>query len=200
MNRLLKVDKLNNRYYAYRHAESVANYEGIIISDPANGIEHYGLTEKGRRQAAEGVSGTTSLPPEETLIYCSDFKRTMETAIIAAHTLGVGQPLVTPLLRERFFGRFEKGDNSSYEKVWIEDKIDASHTRYEVESIDSVVARATGFIMEMEGLYNGKKIIMVSHGDILQILYTAFLKVSPTTHRDYPHLHNAELREYCLAP
>jgi hypothetical protein len=37
-------------------------------------------------------------------------------------------------------------------------------------------------------------VILVAHGDVLQILQTAFEGVDPREHRSLPHLPNAELR------
>merc|ERR1719414_343626 len=41
-------------------------------------------------------------------------------------------------------------------------------------------------------------VVLVSHGDALQLLQTAFQGVSPSEHRSLPHLHPGELRELCL--
>ena len=42
MNRLLNIDRLNNRYFAMRHGHSMANHQGIIVSHPDNGRDNYG--------------------------------------------------------------------------------------------------------------------------------------------------------------
>ena len=92
-----------------RHGESTANVEGIIVSTPENGIENYGLTDKGREQVVQSIETAIAekLLDENTRIISSDFKRTYETAEIANQILG-GKYLIEPepRLRERDFGNF----------------------------------------------------------------------------------------------
>jgi broad specificity phosphatase PhoE len=99
------------------------------------------------------------------------------------------------MLRERYFGRWDKTSNRNYEKVWADDKVDPNHTNYGVESAAHVQERTTALILLLEGDYSGKKILLASHGDALQILQTGFLGISPSLHRDIPHLNVAEIRE-----
>ena len=51
----LDATSLKNKYYAFRHGESQANVEGIIVSDPSIGTAKYGLSEKGRGQVEESA-------------------------------------------------------------------------------------------------------------------------------------------------
>ena len=38
-------------------------------------------------------------------------------------------------------------------------------------------------------------VLLVAHGDVLQIAQTAFARADPTQHRDLPHLETAAVRE-----
>jgi broad specificity phosphatase PhoE len=51
-----------------RHGQSLANQQGIIVSDPVSGVlEEYGLSVVGRRQAEE--SAQSSGLNQDTLIF-----------------------------------------------------------------------------------------------------------------------------------
>ena len=63
-----------------------------------------------------------------------------------------------------------------------------------MELTESVLKRAMAVISEAEQKYQNKLVIMVAHGDVLQILQTAFMGVHPRKHRALPHMNTAELR------
>jgi len=198
MNNLLNLKSLNNRYFVIRHGESEANVMGIILSNPLEGVPKFGLSIKGKEQVRESVSSNKVLD-FETIIYSSDFKRAFETAEIAKNILGAEVLILTPLLRERFFGKWERTENKNYNEAWKEDKINPDHTNGNVESANSVLNRTTKLILELEDKFKDKKILLASHGDALQILQTGFMKVSASKHRELPHLNVAEIRELKLA-
>lgn len=57
---------------------------------------------------------------------------------------------------------------------------------------------ATAFIMDLERRHSGRDILLVSHGDTLQILRAGFLRMSPSQHRSLPELKTAEIRQLRL--
>ena len=65
----------------------------------------------------------------EIIIYSSEFLRAKETAKIIADSLGIKKINYCEELRERYFGDFEKTDNSNYHKVWKEDNKDPDHKK-----------------------------------------------------------------------
>ena len=189
--------KLNNRYFALRHGESVSNTKKIINSNPETGRSHYGLTDNGMFQVYKSVSLSKINNNSDIIIYSSEFLRAIETGDIASEILDVdeGSIIILKDLNERYFGEFEGELNENYECVWNLDKNDPQHKKYEVESVCEVYERAKSLIDELEEQYSGKIIILASHGDILQILQTYFDGKNPKNHRDPPPLENAELRE-----
>jgi glucosyl-3-phosphoglycerate phosphatase len=197
MNYIRNISKLKNRYFVIRHGESEANVKGIIISDPSAGTKKYGLSENGKKQVENSIMRTDFLN-EETIIYTSDFKRAVETAEIIEKKLGIEGMKKTFLLRERFFGEFDSLSNSNYEKIWEKDFENADHTEWNVESVNSVLDRTTECVRNIEEKYSAKNVILVSHGDALQILQTAFHHVEASDHRNLKHLETAELRELLL--
>ena len=107
----------------------------------------------------------------------------------------------SPLLRERYFGVFEASvpSDEAYRQVWQEDsKKDVESDHYGVESIQSVVSRTTHLILELEQIWRDKIIVLVSHGDVCQIIQSVFSCIDPRHHRSIPHMNNAELREVFL--
>jgi glucosyl-3-phosphoglycerate phosphatase len=197
MNNIKSVGILSNNYYAMRHGQSKANVEGIIVSHPENGVkDRYGLTDLGKEQVR--ISAERSSLGTDTLIFCSDFSRAAQTANIVQKALNCAPPQPTILLRERFFGDLEMQDNANYQKVWDKDKQDPGHTEHGVESVNSVLDRATKLIAELEQTYKDKDILLISHGDCLQILQTGFQKVSSSAHRELEHLKTAEIRQLLL--
>ncbi|HQU07653.1 MAG TPA: histidine phosphatase family protein [Candidatus Paceibacterota bacterium] len=197
MNHLATEQPLKNAYFAMRHGTSVANEEGVIVSDPTKGVAGYGLSEKGRKEvrAAAQRAKETGLLDAHTIVISSDFTRARETAEMLVDTLDLDMVTTTPKLRERFFGAWDGTHNDNYQKVWADDAHNATHTANGVESVAAVLDRATKLIAELEQNYAGKPIVLVSHGDTLQILQTAFADVSPETHRSLTPLHTAEIRK-----
>ena len=105
-------------------------------------------------------------------------------------------------LRERFFGDFEGTSNENYERVWAEDAKDADHTKHNCESVNSVIDRASEFVCSVESsLDPGHVVLLVAHGDVCQILETAFLGIDGASHRTATeHLDTATLRRLELGP
>ena len=59
--------------------------------------------------------------------------------------------------------------------------------------------RVTAMVSEYEEKLSGRTLLLVSHGDALQILQTAFSKQDASRHRQHAHLNIAEIRELVLA-
>ncbi|KAF9433949.1 hypothetical protein BGZ76_008759 [Entomortierella beljakovae] len=112
-------------------------------------------------------------------------------------------------LRERFFGEFEMKMPSDdlYAAVWREDGFNPFHQLFGVESVVEVTKRVTGVIRDLEknekenrdkstlGIYPESWVIVVSHGDSLQILQTAMRGWSGDRHRQLDHLDTANWRQ-----
>ncbi|KAF9955821.1 hypothetical protein BGZ72_003374 [Mortierella alpina] len=112
-------------------------------------------------------------------------------------------------LRERFFGELEMKTPSDdlYNAVWREDGQNPFHEKFGVESVATVTERMTRVVRNEE---RGQKdrtgrftsdateetwVILVSHGDSLQILQTAMRGWSGDRHRQVEHLETATWRD-----
>jgi len=198
MNHLSGVARLANTVSVMRHGHSEANERGIIVSRiESDRRGDYGLTEFGSEQVL--ATARACGLPRETVICSSDFERARQTAQIMRTHLGAPEVIVAKALRERCFGDWEGSAAGNYARVWTADEANPSHTDGNVESADAVLDRATAFVVELERRYRGRHILLVSHGDTLQIMQAGFLRMSPSRHRTLPHLPPAEIRQLRLA-
>ncbi|MGF1767921.1 histidine phosphatase family protein [Enterovibrio makurazakiensis] len=182
----------NNTYLVMRHGQSQANVADIVVSDPAIGCEQYGLSPLGEQQAKTAAAQYQGAPI--THIFASDFKRTKETAAIVADALNMSEPKYDIRLRERYFGEWEGKTSAAYEQVWAKDALTADNNENGVESTAQVRARTLNLINALEVKYHGEVILLVAHGDILQILATVFNDLPPNQHRTLPHHETGELK------
>ena len=198
MNHLSGVDHLANRYNVMRHGQSKANVAGIIVSRIGNDRRgDYGLSELGREQALAAARGCGL--PTDTLICSSDFSRARQTAEIVRAQLGAADVIIAEALRERCFGGWEGSPTANYARVWAADESDPEHADKAVEPAAAVLDRTTALVMDLERRYWGHDILLVSHGDTLQILQAGFQGIDPSRHRSLPALETAEIRLLRLA-
>ena len=197
MNHLDGVDRLANTFRGMRHGQSKANEAGVIVSTiESDRGGDYGLSELGLRQASAAADACGL--PADTVICSSDFARARQTAEIVRARLGAGEVIVTPALRERSFGDLEGTPAAGYAKVWAADEAGAAPVGG-VEPAAAVLDRVTALVAGLDRRYAGRGILLVSHGDPLQILEAGFLRLDPSRHRRVPPLSTAEIRELRLA-
>lgn len=144
---------------------------------------------------------------KEVVIFCSPFKRTRETAEIIRAVLNetegvrpvVDEPIQTIELRERFYGEYDMTSDSNYKLCWQDDATGPDHGEHSakgVESPSSVCNRTTQFIAsEIEAKMQGKLVILVAHGDVCQIMQTAFMRTDAWRHREMEHVDTANWRD-----
>lgn len=188
------MQTLSNHYWVMRHGQSKANIAGIIASDPKVGCTAYGLTETGKKQAADSIASSPSLT-SNTHILSSDFLRARETAEIVHRAIRGKYPIhFAEKLRERFFGELNDLSDSHYQNVWTLDRDNPDHHEFGVESANEVVARTTALIQSLEKQFSNETFLLVAHGDVLQLLQTSFQGVPASEHRQLSHLNTAEIR------
>ncbi|MFB9868691.1 histidine phosphatase family protein [Vreelandella sulfidaeris] len=178
-------DHWRNRYLLMRHGHSQANQQGLIISSPERGIQAFGLSAIGEQQMAQLVVAWTW--PIPTQVVHSDFLRTTQTAARVTRAFKL-EMTADKRLRERYFGDFDGQADEYYPDVWAWDADDAEHGHHGVESVSSVAARMRAVIEGLEQQYTGETILLVSHGDPLQILLTALANKPLSQHREQPAL------------
>jgi glucosyl-3-phosphoglycerate phosphatase len=204
-------------YFALRHGQSEANVAAIIVSDPNVACHKYGLSSTGRMQALQ--AGKDVLQQfvrggyHSLVLLSSDLLRAYETAsivedVIRQHNDNTTHNAVTIFqneivrevrLRERGFGDWDGTTDENYARVWQDDAANANHTNGNVESVHSVMGRVTRCVRDwdatLEKVDDKKRmVVLVAHGDVLQILQTAFAQWPGTQHRQIAHLETATLR------
>lgn len=182
--------------FGLRHGESQANAAAEVAWDPARAAPGLGLTPAGREAvarnvAAAGLSGAL-------LVVSSDLARAAETAAIACQALreaGAQARLrFDPRLRERRFGAAEGASNRLYEPAWELDARDPTHRLWGAESAQDVAERLLALVRELRRARGQARVLLVSHGDPLQIASAALRGRSPGLHRQEPHWEPAQVR------
>ncbi|GAN01492.1 phosphoglycerate mutase [Mucor ambiguus] len=216
--------QLKNHYIIQRHGFSLANNDKLICSNPDIAIPAtggplntgYGLHETGKAQVKESATllskhlfPTQQAPAGDdtpVVMFCSPFKRTVETAEIIQGVLNdtvlhgnVAAPIREMELRERWYGKLDMTSDDNYKLCWIDDAAEpdhGEHSQYDIESPSSVCDRATRFIVDkIENQMEGKIVILVAHGDICQIMLTAFAHTDAWKHRSLKHVDTANWRD-----
>ena len=183
-----------NRLWGLRHGESRANVEQIVVSRPGRlAFEWASLTDRGRQQAEE--TARNNRMPSGSLLITSDFARAHETAQIAATAWGTRPVRIDTRLRERDFGSLEDGPAARYDEVWAADSENRGWPDG-VETPQHVAARTRALIESLidDPENEASEIVLVAHGDVLQIMEAWLKGLDPSQHRSLPHLRNAELR------
>lgn len=182
-----------NRYYLMRHGESHANKNGIIVSSAKNALNAYGLTERGADQAMQAALNTRL--DRHTLIVSSDYLRASETANIVHSVVACDTPIAhSTLLRERAFGEWELSDHKNYENVWQNDLKKPNNSLSGVETVTETLQRTLLLISQLEKKHSNKTILLVGHGDVLQILLAHHHNINPRFHRSLSSIANADIR------
>ena len=193
MNHLSRAERLTNRYRVMRHGESKANARGIIVSRiETDRSGDFGLSGLGRRQVAAAALACGL--PADAVICSSDFSRARQTAEIVRAQLGAPPAVLARALRERCFGDLEGSATGNYARVWAADEARTRPADDGVEPPAAVLDRATALVADLERRYHDRDILLVSHGDTLQILQAGFLRMDPAAHRRLPPLAVAEIR------
>lgn len=183
-----------NHYYALRHGQSLANEQGIIISDIQSGTAAYGLSAAGREQVRTSI-GAGTLTGHKLLIFSSPLLRARESAELAQQFIGCDPPIVDARLRERGFGTLEGGSDTRYGEIWAHDRVDSGSAPHGVEPAHTVRARVLDLLCELEQRHAEQTILLVAHGDTLQILWTVFAGLGAGEHRRRDALRPGQLLE-----
>ena len=170
--------KPKNEFYILRHGHSEKNGQGgnEIISSK---VEHdkYHLTEDGKEQVKKATQKLKKIGKVD-LIIASPFIRTQETAEIVAKELRL-KVQTEPLLGEFQHGVLCEGKthdfcitNHMQGQGWETKTADG-------ESWKDVRRRMSGVLRELDSKYEGKRILLISHGDPIWLLETFTLGLSP---------------------
>ncbi|GIW67535.1 MAG: hypothetical protein KatS3mg096_403 [Candidatus Parcubacteria bacterium] len=183
--------KANNNYYLMRHCDALSTQKNFLSGYPENVFNP--LTRKGVLDAKQKAK---SLKGKIDLIYASPILRAKQTAMIIADELKV--PLfIDERLREIDMGILQNKPYEEFDK-YIVDKItgkrDLTKKIENGESLEDVRKRAINFVLDLEKIYRGKNILIVSHGGVLWMLEGEMKALSSEQIRNF-EVKNYELGE-----
>ena len=192
------VPKSGNTYILLRHGEAQSNVEKILNSDMAVVNP---LTATGVEQTLKAAK---ELPRDVDYIYYSPFQRTRETAEILAKELGCPSG-ADERLRESGAGGFEGQPHGTKDKFFSSTEEEFTNPLNGIETLNEVRGRVGGFLYEMEEKHQGKKILIVSHGDPIWMIETVMLGLKAEQSikildKDYPKNAQVRVRNFIPLP
>jgi broad specificity phosphatase PhoE len=158
------------KLYFARHGESEANVQRIHWNQPHG----YGLTDKGRAQAAALADRLAGV--QFAALYCSPILRAVQTAQIVGRRLDL-IPQVVDALRERDVGILEGTGIEFPGPAWQTIMQWMQHDDHDArteggESYNDILARFTPFIDRLEETYRDTEanVLLISHGTTLMTM------------------------------
>jgi probable phosphoglycerate mutase len=181
--------------FLIRHGETAWNAERRL-----QGHLDIPLNEEGERQAAALARALAGESVD--MIISSDLSRAASTARAVAELQGL--PLQTDAsLRERCFGAFEgllyDELESHFPEAYAQWKARDPHARYpdgerRAETFAEFSQRAVEAVCRIADAHSGKRLILVSHGGVLDAVYRAANGIDITAPRDFDVL-NASINQ-----
>lgn len=164
--------KSGNTYYSLRHGEADSNVESRISADPTEPVH---LTEQGKAQVAKAAEELKKCDID--VVITSPFVRTRETTEIVVKAIGCKpeQVVVDAALSEYNHGFLNGQTLIEFHKHFPDTK-ESNLARFEKgpeggESLNDLRKRVGDFLYSLEEKYKDKKILIVSHGEPLWMLY-----------------------------
>lgn len=174
------------KLYVARHGQTVWNAQNKVC-----GITDVELTEKGIEQAEELAS---ILPKDIDIIVTSPLRRAVETSKILAGKNNI--PIcIEELLIEQNYGIYEGVDRKNPQ--FLNNKRNFAYRYPNGESMMQVAYRVYGIIDKVKKEYQGKNVLLISHGGVCRIIRTYFIDMTNEEFFNYT-LKNGKLEEYEL--
>ena len=177
------------RLLVVRHGETAWNVEGRIQG-------HVDIALNALGQAQARALGERLLHDKFDAVYASDLQRAYETARFAVRDAG-RVVIPEPRLRERHLGVLQglTGQEALIRQpaAWNAFKSrDPALTLEGGESLDEFSRRATGLVEELVQRHAGARLLLVTHGGVLDALYRHATGMALARARDFP-LYNASV-------
>lgn len=174
------------KLYVARHGQTVWNAQNKVC-----GVTDVELTEKGIEQAEKLAD---IVPDNIDVIITSPLKRAIETGKIVAEKNNIPM-YIEELLIEQNYGIYEGIDRK--DPQFLNNKRNFAYRYPDGESMMQVAYRIYGFIDKIRKEYQGKNVLLISHGGVCRIIRTYFIDMTNEEFFNYT-LKNGELEEYEL--
>lgn len=162
-------------FYLVRHGEAESNVNHIGNALPEKRKMH--LTEEGVKQ----VDATALFLSKQGVdaIIASPLQRTRETAMLIAKQTGV-EVLIDNRLHETGLGIYNDGPIDKFFSKYPDMKMHISPDPNDgTESTIDMRGRIMSLLHDIEKIHQGEKVVIVSHGDVLDQFYGILSRKSP---------------------
>jgi len=159
-----------------RHGITDWNYLG-----KAQGVSDIPLNKIGKKQAS-AIGDRLSKEEKWDLIITSDLSRAIETGKIIGNKIDLNISHIDKKIREINCGKIEGTTEEERIQIWGDNwrELDLG-----MEELEEVSKRGIDFIEEINGLYRGKRVLVVSHGALIGLTLKRLLPERfPTTYID----------------
>ncbi|PJE74590.1 MAG: hypothetical protein COV01_00985 [Candidatus Taylorbacteria bacterium CG10_big_fil_rev_8_21_14_0_10_41_48] len=163
------VKRRGNTYTLMRHGESESNVLGISNSQDR---DKYHLTPKGIKEVEDRAH--EFIKSGIDVIVASDFMRTKETARIVARILGMSESEIVYHNQLREFDVGSEREGKSWRET--EKHVISGKTYPDMETPADVKKRAFKALYDIDTRYEGKRILIISHGALLNMIYSGIEK------------------------
>lgn len=175
------------KLFVARHGQTTWNVQNKVC-----GITDVELTEKGIEQAKK-LADIVKKHHIDTII-SSPLKRAIKTSQIVADKNNITLQIEESLI-EQNYGIYEGVDRKN--KNFLDNKRNFAYRYPNGESMMQVAYRIYGLIDKIKEQYQGKNILIISHGGICRIIRTYFIDMSNDEFFNYT-LGNGKIEEYEL--
>ncbi len=176
-----------NKLFLIRHGEAENNVKNILSSYPEKGTNS--LTADGKNEVKKTLE--TLKDKKIDIIFSSPLQRAKETAEIISESLGK-EVIVDKKLRETDMGKLNGGGATRYKSIF-DGTVDLE--KNQIEKSEELKKRATMFVDELNQNYQGKNILIVSHGDPIRFIKGACAgsSLEEILTMDYPYYGGYEI-------
>lgn len=174
------------KIWIIRHGQTDWNKKGII-----QGSKDIELNETGISQAESRIE--TFNKYDFDLIISSTLKRAMKTAQIINKEKNV-EIIYDKRLIERNFGDYEGMPTTLNEEPLY--NLEKNLNKNNVETAQKLYERVTSILNEVKEKYNGKKVLLVTHGGTTRAIETYFYGLNENGIMPPETIKNCEIREY----
>lgn len=179
--------------YLARHGQDQDNADGIL-----NGHRDQPLTQKGLEQASQLAEKIRSVGLSFDAIYSSPLQRALVTAQTIASAIHAPEPIVLDSLIERNFGVMSGKRVTDIEALCAPDIIKTNTITYflsppRAETFPVLLERAKQVLKEVQAKHTDGSILLVAHGDVGKMIYTAYYQLEWLNILTMFHFGNSEL-------
>lgn len=156
--------RLKNQYFLLRHGQTTWHHPDL--SYPADNMTSVQLSPEGRKQIE--TAAQILKRKKIDFIFSSDYRRTRQTAAIVSRALKM-KPIFDKRLRDVGLGcYYGRPKTEYYRDLPLKTRFQKSPKGG--ESWNDLKKRVARFLRETEKKYQGRRILIVGHGDPLWLL------------------------------